>query len=108
MAVYRQKLITLSNTCSAAGVNTIIAAPPTGKRILIAFLKVQLGIASAQTILIKSGNTQIWNFIGSDLGDGEVEDFVSGEELPCNPAEALIFDLTVAKIVYYVVRYYVE
>lgn len=108
MATYRQKLITLSGTCSSAGANTIIAAPAATKRIVITFLKVQLGVAGEQTILIKSNSTEIWNFIGDSLGSGEVEDFAAGEELPCGIAQALVFDLTVAKIVRYVIRYAVE
>lgn len=108
MATFRKKLTTVSSTCTALGVNAIVAAPAAGQRHVIKTLQIQLGIAGAQTVLVKSGTTQLWNFTGADLGVGIMLDFESSDELPCGTAEAINLDLTAATVVRYVVRYYTE
>ena len=108
MGTYRRKLTTVSSTCTAAGVNAIVAAPAAGLRHVIHLLQIQLGIAGAQTVLVKSGTTQIWNYIGDQLGGGIILDFQSGDELPCGTAEAINLDLANATVVRYMIRYMTE
>ena len=105
---YRSKLTTVSSTCTAAGANAIVAAPAAGLRHVIRLLQVQLGITGAQTVLVKSATTQVWNFIGDTLGQGVILDFSPQDELPCGTAEAINLDLSAATVVRYVIRYYTE
>ncbi len=106
--VKRNNLTTVSGTCAAAGANAIVAAPAAGLRHVIYFLQVQLGVTGAQTVLVKSGSTQILNYIGDALKDGIIWDFAPGGELPCGAAEAINLDLSAATVVRYVIRYTTE
>ncbi len=102
------ELTTVSSFCDDAGANSIVTAPAAGNRRMIRLLQLQLGVAGAQTVLVKSGATEIWNFIGDALGAGIMLEFAPGSELPCGAAEAINLDLASATVVRYVVRYFTE
>lgn len=102
---------TISGVKDSAGGNTLVAAPAAGYRHLIKLVQLQLEEDPAgafQRVLLKSGTTELWRFVGANIPDGLVQYFATGDELPCGEAEAISLDLAEAKDVGYVLRYRTE
>ncbi len=102
------ELTTLSGVKDSAGVNATVAAPAAGQKHVIHMFQFQLEEAPAgafQRVLLKSGTTELWRFVGTGIGHGVVQVFPEGQELPCEVAEAINLDLAEAKDVGFVIRF---
>lgn len=101
-------LTTISGVKDSAGANALVGAPAAGYRHLIKLFQFQCEEAPAgsfQRVLLKSGTTELWRFVGKSIESGLTQSFDVGDELPCGEAEAISIDLAEAKDVGYVLRY---
>ena len=62
--------LTATGTKSAAGDNTLIAAPGAGKQIVISALILQNESATATTLIVKAGATAVMRCLAQNQGDG--------------------------------------
>lgn len=101
-------LTTISGVADDAGGNSVISAPESGKKIRIHAFQIQLEEAptgSFQRVLIKSGTTELWRYVGTAIESGLTQTFMPGQELDGGDGEAISLDLAEAKDVGYVLRY---
>ena len=59
-----------TGTASSSGDNTLVAAPASGKRLVVLYLQVQNESATATTCIVKHGATAVSRFLGQAQGDG--------------------------------------
>lgn len=93
-------------TKSASGDNELIAAPGTGKRIVIGGLLVQNESATATTVVLTSGGNSLMRALLPAQGDGVVRDMERGWQLDEN--DPLTLNLSGANSHGYSVAYWVE
>ncbi len=99
-------LTTISSSCAAAGANTGVAASAGNRYVLHAFqLQLEEAAATLQRVLLKSGTTEMWRFVGKSVVDGVIKEFPPGEELIWGSGQAIVLDLAEAKSVGYVLTY---
>lgn len=108
VAQARVALTTVTGTTATSGDNTLVAAPGAGNKIYIYKVQIQLEAATATTILIKSGSTTVDRVYCASAGDGKLEVYPTGRELPLGTNEALILNLSGANAIGYTIRYAVE
>lgn len=104
-------LTTISGVKDQAGSNVLVNPPDPGYRHLIRLIQFQCEEAPAgafQRVLLKSGSTELWRFVGTKIESGLTQSFDTGNELPCDEAQAISIDLAEAKDVGYVIRYRTE
>lgn len=102
------ELTTLSGVKDSAGVNSTVVAPAAGQKHVIHAFQFQLEEAPAgafQRVLLESGTTELWRWVGTAVESGIVQVFPAGQELSCGAAEAINLDLAEAKDVGFVIRY---
>jgi len=100
--------LTATGTRSAAGDNTLIAAPGAGKQIVISALILQNESATATTMIVKAGATAVLRCLNQNQGDGLALHFAPERELQLGANAALILNLSGANACGYSVIYHVD
>jgi hypothetical protein len=95
-------------TKAASGDNALIAAPGASTRIVVSAFTIQNESATATTMVLKSGSTAKFRWLGHNQGDGLVMAFPPGREWRLGTNEALNLNLDGANSCGYSVVYWTE
>lgn len=95
-------------TVAAAGATQIIAAPGAGYRIVVTCFTIQNESATATTMILRAGGSDVERVLGQNQGDGLARTYAVGREwrLPANTA--LNFVLSGANQCGYSIHYWTE
>lgn len=97
----------VSGTKAVAGNNTLIAAPGSGKRIVVYTFVVQNESATATTIILKD-HVDRWRVLGQNQGDGLSIAFDALQPWKLNENAALTMNLSGANSCGYSIQYAIE
>jgi hypothetical protein len=98
----------LTGTTATSGDNTLIAAPGSGKQIVISQLILQNESATATTLVVKAGATAILRVLCQNQGDGLSQVYPPERCLAIGDNTALVLNLSGANSCGYTVLYYVD
>ena len=103
---YTQPLLQLSGTVSASGDTTLIAAPASGRQIVISSIQIQNESTTATTYLLKFGSTTVYRTLLVSQGDGVTKDMEPAWEV--GSGNALVLNLSGANSSNYNVSYWID
>lgn len=103
---YYQPPVMATITASSSGDNTIIAAPGSGRQIVISSITVQNASSTSTTAIIKFGSTSVYTAILPSQGDGVTKDMEPAWEVGNNAA--LVLNLSGANSHYVNVTYWID
>jgi hypothetical protein len=101
-------LLKATGTAASSGDNALIAAPGSGKQIVITGLLLQNESATATTMIVKAGSTAIMRVLGQQQGDGVALIFPTNAVLNIGDNAALNLNLSGANSCGYSVFYYID
>lgn len=98
----------ISGTATTAGDNVIVAAPGTGKRIVVTSFVVQNESSTANTIILKSGSNEHFRILGQSQGDSFSKDFFPSAFWELDENAALNLSLSTSHQCGYSIAYYTD
>ncbi len=101
-----QPLIHATGTAATSGDNTLIAAPGSGKQIVVSGLVIQNESSTSTTAILKFGATSIMRALFASQGDGIVRDVEPAWEVGNNAA--LVLNLSGANSHGYSIAYWID
>lgn len=102
-----QNYTVIATTKAESGVNTVVAAPGAGLRLVVKELVVQNESATTTTVLIESGDTTCWRAVLAER-QAITLSFAVGEEWRLGANAALVVDLSGANSHSVSGRYFTE
>lgn len=102
---------TLTHVCgtaAGAGDNQLVAAPGSGKRLVVSAFVIQNESSIATTLILRDGTDDRWRVEAQSLGDGLTMFFPVGREWRLADNAALQLNLSGANSCGYSVAYWIE
>lgn len=103
-------LSVVSGQTAVSGDNTIIAAPVSGRAIVIQSIFLQNTTANPTTMILKdgTGGAELARFLGQSQGQAIERSLAFGPYLRCSPSNALVLNLSGANACNYTIYYWIE
>jgi hypothetical protein len=101
-------MVFITNTITTATTTTVVGAPvPTGNRIYVSYIRVQLEGTAAQTVTIRNGADNVARFFLSSQGMEGEANLAQNREIRLSPNTALNIVSSAASTFNYTIGYFI-
>jgi hypothetical protein len=98
----------ISSTTASSGTNELVAAPGSGRQIVVTGFTIQNETSTATTMKLQSGASDVYRLLGQDQGDGITKEFHPKTFWQLGDNSALNLNLSGANTCGYSVAYYTD
>jgi hypothetical protein len=107
-SVSNRSMVFITNTITTATTTTVVSAPvPTGNRIYVSYIRVQLEGTAAQTVTIRDGANNVARFFLSSQGMQGEANLAQNREIRLSPNTALNIVSSAASTFNYTIGYFI-